>query len=49
MQGLIRYRANDSAFKDLEFVNITARHSYTVQQKFEATLTQLVLTISNTH
>ena len=40
MQGLIRYRANDSAFKDLEFVNITARHSYTVQQKFEATLTE---------
>lgn len=40
MQGIVRYRANDAAFKDLEFVNITARHSYTVQEKFEATVTE---------
>lgn len=40
MQGIIRYRSNDAAFKDLEFVNITARLSYTVQEEFESTVTE---------
>ena len=40
MAGLIRYRSNDVAFKDLEFVNIAARHSYTVQETFEKTVTE---------